>query len=75
MKDIKFLVSDIPDFRRFNLPKEFYCENASDFASRIMQLQSGKLALDISEIQKSQIIEGRNPSRVAEQWVRHFAST
>jgi hypothetical protein len=40
-----------------------------------MQLQSRKLALDISEIQKSQIIEGRNPSRVAEQWVRHFAST
>jgi glycosyltransferase involved in cell wall biosynthesis len=75
MKDVKFLVSDIPDFRRFNLPKEFYCENASDFASRIMQLQSRKLALDISEIQKSQIIEGRNPSRVAEQWVRHFAST
>jgi glycosyltransferase involved in cell wall biosynthesis len=75
MNDIKFLVSDIPDFRRFNLAKDFYCESVSDFASRIKQLQRGELGLDISEIQKSQIIEGRNPSRVAEQWVQHFEST
>ena len=75
MNDIKFLVSDIPDFRRFDLPKEFYCKSASDFASRIMQLQSGKLALNISEIKKSQIIKARNPSHVAEQWLRHFSAT
>ena len=75
MNNIKFLVSDIPDFRRFNLPEELYCKSASDFASRIIQLQSGKLALYISDVKKSQIIESRNPSRVAEQWVRHFAST
>ncbi len=74
MNGIKFLVSDIPDFRRFGLPEEFYCKSARDFASRITQLQSGKIELYISEIEKLQIIESRKPSHVAEQWIRHFAS-
>ena len=75
LQDIKFLVSDIPDFRRFNLPSSFYCRNVDEFASRIRQLQVGELLLNISEVQKTRIIASRDPSRVAKAWINHFSST
>ena len=52
-RNLAILVSDIPDFRRFDLPKVNYCNSVEDFQNRILtyasDLQSLKIPEKISE--------------------------
>jgi len=66
--NIPLLVSDISDFRRFQLQEEVYCKNIEDFADRI-SLYSNRLDDLIVPIDDAvRILDGRGIEKVLESW-------
>ena len=66
--NIPLLVSDISDFRRFELQEEVYCKNIEDFADRI-SLYSNRLDELIVPIDDAvRILDSRGVHKVLERW-------
>jgi glycosyltransferase involved in cell wall biosynthesis len=67
--NVAILLSDIPDFRRFDFDDSFYCVDEVDFISRI---QTNKLNIEkfrVSQDMKTKLANSRSPDRVVNVWL------
>lgn len=68
--NVPMLISDIPEFRHFNLPEVNYCRDVSAFVKRISQFRRNLDALIVPESIKNRVLEGRSPKAVGDAWER-----
>lgn len=66
---IPFLLSDIPDFRRFKLPEFLYCTDAASFGAKIASFEPNSLEFKVSESVRSRILKDRDISDISEKWL------
>jgi glycosyltransferase involved in cell wall biosynthesis len=74
LHEVPFLLSDIPDFRRFNLPDFFYCGDLENFSLKIDLVRAGKLNLSIPSNYRNMLAKERNPLEIASQWIKFLTS-
>ena len=67
--NLPLLISDIPDFRRFNFPEKHYCKSPQDFILRIEQYQTDLHSLIVPVTIKERILNERTPQVVGDSWV------
>lgn len=72
LKSVPLLLSDIADFRRFNLPDRFYCERTPSFSSRIEENINNLQNLVTDRKSVTDIISARTPSIVAMKWEEYL---
>lgn len=65
---IPLLLSDIPDFRRFDLPDRNYCLSADDFISRIEEYRGDLASLVIPDEISNAILASRSLNVVGDAW-------
>lgn len=68
-RDVVFLVSDIPDFRRFDLPDINYCRNLSDYISTINKYRNNVESLRIPIALRRKLLDNRSIKNVTESWI------
>ena len=71
---IPILLSDIPDFRRFNLNERNYCIDLEEFIHRATENKDDVSGLVVSEILTKFILEMRAPAAVLAKWKKVFES-
>jgi Glycosyl transferases group 1 len=62
---IPLLVSDIPEFRRFSLPEEFYNSNREDFQKKILDFSNSLQELRVPDEIREKISISRRPDIIA----------
>ena len=67
---LPMLLSDIPDFRRFDFPDENYCEGLMGFSSKIQDYLVELPALLITGENANRILNPRSISSVGDAWER-----
>ena len=67
-RGIPQLLSDIPDFRRFNLPERNYCRNVNDFTERIKEFHKKLLTLMVPEDISKSILSSRSSRIIGDEW-------
>ena len=65
---VPLLLSDIPDFRRFELPGKHYCLDVDTFASRILEYANKLEDLVVPADISSKILLSRSSSSVGDKW-------
>ena len=71
-RDLPVLLSDIPDFRRFNLPSSNYCVDAAEFVKRIKEYEYRINELKVPLSIRGKILSSRNPKAVGDSWVSYL---
>lgn len=71
---VPLLLSDIPDFRRFELPDKHYCSDVNDFASRVLEFSNKLQDLVVPTEISSKILLSRSSSSVGDKWVEFLDS-
>lgn len=71
-RDLPVLLSDIPDFRRFNLPSSNYCTDAAEFVKRIREYEHRINELRVPISIRSQLLECRTAKVVGDSWVSYL---
>ena len=66
--NVPMLISDIPEFRHFNLPEVNYCKDVSAFVDRASRFQQNLAALIVPESIKDKILKERSPQAVGDAW-------
>ena len=74
LHEVPFLLSDIPDFRRFNLPEIFYCGDFENFSLKIDLYRAGKLNLSLPSNFRNKLAKERNSLEIASQWIKFLNS-
>jgi glycosyltransferase involved in cell wall biosynthesis len=75
LTNLPFLVSDIPEFRRFGFPDKNYCFKMEDFVKSVSKYEGLLQSLEApSEIARA-LENSRNPSSISKQWVNFLEST
>jgi glycosyltransferase involved in cell wall biosynthesis len=72
--NLPFLISDIPEFRRFNFARQNYCNSVTDFVSRINDFETKLFELEISEFIANDVLINRNPDAIANSWIEFIES-
>ena len=72
LRSVPILLSDILDFRRFNLPDKFYCYDSSSFSNRIEENRLSLLNLVTNPKTSKEIISARTPTTVANKWAEYL---
>ena len=67
-RGIPMLLSDIPDFQRFDLPSKNYCQNVDDFVARINIYRENLTSLVVPEDVKDSILSLRSLDAVGDAW-------
>lgn len=67
--DVPFLLSDIPDFRRFGLPEFIYCTNSDAFVNKITHFESNFAEYEVPKEIRDQILSERNIDRISRKWI------
>lgn len=67
-RGVPMLLSDIPDFRRFDFPDRNYCKNVGDFATRIDLYRDHLDSLIVPEETSSSILSSRSLEVVGDTW-------
>lgn len=67
--NIPVLLSDIPDFRKFQLEDKNYCINYDNFLDKILRYKFDPNQLVISKIHKDRILKGRSIQNIADKWI------
>jgi len=67
-REIPFLLSDIPEFRRFNFPENIYCKDIIEFVKRIKDCSENLEGLSIPSITSNQILNLRTIDSVGDAW-------
>jgi hypothetical protein len=73
--NVPMLLSDIPEFRRFKLQGDVYCDSIEAFVSRAIQFKHQIDRLVAPEKTKHELILKRSPSLVLETWMALIKST
>lgn len=66
--NLPMLISDIPEFRHFNLPEANYCRDVSAFVDRANQFRENLDVLSVPESIKDKILKERSPKAVGDAW-------
>ena len=72
---IPMLLSDIPEFRRFNLQNQAYCNSIEAFTSRILQYKDQIDTFVPPEKIRRELITARSPKVVLECWLSILKSS
>jgi glycosyltransferase involved in cell wall biosynthesis len=76
LEAIKFgaplLISDIPDFRRFNLAEKHYFRDANDLTRLILDCEDVSEYV-VSQDERDRILKERNVKTIAENWLNLIA--
>jgi glycosyltransferase involved in cell wall biosynthesis len=73
-RNVPFLLSDIPDFRRFEFMEHVYCKDANSFAERILRYRNSPKLL-LPEVEKvNQIQRGRDSSTITKLWLETLSA-
>jgi glycosyltransferase involved in cell wall biosynthesis len=70
--EIPFLLTDIPDFRRFHLPDSNYCISLKNFCSRVNDFSKSLESLKIPSETKDRILQSRNSKAVGDSWENYL---
>ena len=73
-RGIPMLISDISDFRRFNLPNENYCQNVEEFVTRINEYRNALGLLVVSKDKADSILASRSLNVVGDAWENFLVS-
>lgn len=71
---IPMLLSDIPDFRRFNLPSCNYCRDVEDFVTRTNHYRDNLNSLVVPSQIRDSILRSRSLHTVGDTWERFLVS-
>jgi glycosyltransferase involved in cell wall biosynthesis len=74
MRNVPFLISDIPEFRRFGLPERNYCSELDDFIKSISEYEDDLEKLEIPDGIFHALLSERNPRYISHQWVTYLDS-
>jgi glycosyltransferase involved in cell wall biosynthesis len=74
-KKIPFLVSDIPDFRRFGFPEYCYCSDVEEFVEKITYFGGNLGELSIPSSIANQILNPRLIESVGDSWEEFLRKT
>jgi len=66
---VPFLLSDIPDFRRFGLPEFTYCANVDEFVEKISHFETNFREFEIPIEIRNQILTERNIDTISMKWI------
>jgi glycosyltransferase involved in cell wall biosynthesis len=66
--NLPVLVRATDDFRSFNLPKDNYFESLEEAAERIDAWNMGTVDLILDPLLVVEILQGRNPEKIAQSW-------
>lgn len=66
--NIPFLLSDIKEFKSFNLPEELYCKNIDEFIYKVNKYKSDLSNLLLTKIDRDRIINERSPENIKSIW-------
>jgi len=72
--NMPFLVSDIPEFRRFSFPNRNYCKKPEDYVATIHKYEDCLHKLEMPSNKVFEFSAARNPAFVAEQWEMYLKS-
>lgn len=67
-RGIPMLVSDIPDFRRFNFPEVNYCVSAEDYCSRLLKYSNDPQSLVVPSEVATKILSRRDIQVLGNEW-------
>lgn len=73
-RGIPMLISEISDFRRFDLPNKSYCQSVEDFVNRINEYRNSLHALVVPKKKKDVILTSRSLDAVGDAWESFLAS-
>jgi hypothetical protein len=68
----RFLLSDIPDFRRFKLPDDLYCNDARDYSQKILDGVKKPLSFDVPETIRTEILSERDMKQIGDNWISYL---
>jgi glycosyltransferase involved in cell wall biosynthesis len=74
-RNIPFLVTDIPEFRRFGFEEKNYCTSIMDFVDRIEEFNHKLFDLEIPSSFQTKIKMSRNPVYISDLWIKFLNST
>jgi glycosyltransferase involved in cell wall biosynthesis len=67
---VPFLLSDIPDFRRFGLPDFIYCANVDDFVQKIIHFEINFEDYRVPIEIRDHILIERNIDMISKKWIQ-----
>jgi glycosyltransferase involved in cell wall biosynthesis len=71
---VAFLLADISDFRRFELPERNYCKSVDDFLERIATYSEDLTQLVVPHVFSKDLLASRSILRVGNDWVEFLNS-
>ena len=74
LNGIPFLLSDIPDFRRFGFPNQNYCASLDQYVERINYFQGKFSDLRIAESLSKPLLATRTIESIGDQWEKYLTS-
>jgi glycosyltransferase involved in cell wall biosynthesis len=73
--NVPFLLSDIPEFRRFDFSDKNYCSGLNEFVKSIAKYDESLTSLEISATKANVLQNSRKPAFIAKQWMNLLEST
>jgi glycosyltransferase involved in cell wall biosynthesis len=73
-QQVPFLLSDIPEFRRFVFLENVYCSSISDFTLRVEKYRENLGALLASKEKRDQILMNRRVEKIGQEWITFLAN-
>lgn len=71
-KGIPVILSDIRDFRRFELEEIFYASSIDAFVDRILEYKNSISSLIVSKVDRERILKDRDSTHVGDAWAKIF---
>ena len=69
LANLPFLISDIPEFRRFNFPEENYCSSIEGYISSIINFEKRLNNIEIPTLTSTRLATDRDPIRISNDWI------
>jgi glycosyltransferase involved in cell wall biosynthesis len=67
--NLPFLLSDIPEFRRFGFPDKNYCTTIDDFIDSISDYETALQDLEVTDEVATDLEISRNPNYISKKWI------
>ncbi len=74
LANMPFLISDIPEFRRFSFPNRNYCNKIEDYVASVHKYEDNLQKLEIPRNKVSELSASRNPTFIARKWEMYLNS-
>jgi glycosyltransferase involved in cell wall biosynthesis len=71
--NIPFVLSDIPDFRRFDLQNQFYFKDPSDLVKKLREVGFELGSFRIQDADRNRILKDRTPEYIGGVWAQYLS--